>query len=565
MGSQKLQTLRLNTDVLIVGGGVASLVAAIEASKGCTDVVLICKKRVGRSGNTLVSASRLAALLKSGEDDPRDSEEIFLRDCLKAGRGINENRLVERLVNEGGERLREIEKEGVAFVRDQGKYVRNQALGHSHPRGVSTDHAYLPFTIRGLSIASPLRMAALQRGVRFIEKTPVARLLVAKNRVIGALAVDLGKGLLLRISAKAVVIAAGGGGRLFGMSDNTSDITGDSYALAVEAGAILRDMEFIQFFPTMGVRPVRVPFKNPHLQAGGTLRNLMNEAFLERYPVSQNGNPDISGVVRAISYEIREGRGVPGGIRYDLSRIPEEKMKAFDPMLDQHLRRRGIDYRRTSLIVSPVVHFFNGGVSVDEEGSSSIEGLFAAGEAMGGTHGAHRLGGNALTEAAVFGARAGRGAARKAREAPVGDEEAEGLPWPEGRADGLKSEEILEEARSRLRKAMWEKASVIRSKGSLESLLRAVTDLKGWMSEVRADSPKMLWKFYELRNMLLIAEALGRSALLREESRGHHFREDYPYQDDGKFLGNTFVAMKDKSLQGWFQQKEGVSLTNPFS
>ncbi|MDX9821757.1 MAG: FAD-dependent oxidoreductase, partial [Syntrophales bacterium] len=317
---EKMEFQKMQCDVLVIGGAAAALTAALEARKRVENVVVVCKKNVGRSGNTMVAAAAFSAFIPS--PDHPDSAERHLRDTLKAGAEINDPFLARALAEEGGNAVLSLEEYGVRLFRRDGSLVRRTPPGHSTPRTLLTDPTNHTAATPGLSITVPLAESAKTRGIRILNHVTVLQLSVRDGAVCGALALDNRTGIRMRIAAKAVILASGGGGRLFAMTNNTSDMTGDSYALALEAGAALRDMEFIQFFPTRTTSPIHTTIANRLFAEGAVLRNRHGENFMFRYdPKADMATRDV--MSRAIYSEMKAGRGVEGGVYIDLSALPE--------------------------------------------------------------------------------------------------------------------------------------------------------------------------------------------------------------------------------------------------
>jgi succinate dehydrogenase/fumarate reductase flavoprotein subunit len=396
-------------DVLIIGGGAAALMAALEARKAVDDVAIVCKGKAGRSGNTIVSAAQFAV---SDPDSP-DSIEQHFQDTLLGGQGLNDEALVQLLASKVGHRVRDLEEYGVPFVRVEGELRRQLAPGHSSPRCVSVQAGDHPQATQGLSITLPLLKQVVSRGVRLIERTPVLQLLVEEGQVCGAIGLDVEGQRAMVLQAKAVVLACGGGGRIFALTDNTLDVSGDSYALALEAGATLRDMEFVQFYPACMTSPLKTIIPTRLFAQGAVLRNKAGERFMPRYDPDRAEMATRDVMSRAIFLEMQR-TGEQGG-HLDCTRIPPDVMEQQHPTFVRALQKRGLDLQKDYLTISPTVHFIMGGVKIDSRCQSTVPGLYAAGEAAGGLHGANRISGNALSETIVFGAISGQQAASYAK------------------------------------------------------------------------------------------------------------------------------------------------------
>lgn len=509
----------LKTDVLVIGGGLAGLTAAIEARRAGRDVLLVCKRRAGRSGNLVVAACNLTGLLPETGDTPA----ALATDTLGGGRDIGDPALVRALAEGAVDALAFLEGCGVRLLRSGGRLHARQVPGHSRPRTVCSERQNIPVQTAGLSLSLPLLSEARRLGVRILDGAMVTQLLKSDDRVAGALALAQ-DGRFLQLRAGATVLAAGGGGRLYASSNNTRDMTGDGYALAYTAGAVLRDLEFIQFHPAMGLSPVKIILPTTLFGDGALLRNRYGEHFLVE---SVSGGEKVAGrdaMSQAIFREIQAGRGVGGGVFLDLSAIPEDLIQTRYADLWALLKQRGCDPRRQLVGVGLAVHFFMGGMLIDSQGAATVPGLYGAGEVTGGVHGANRLGGNALLEGVVFGRLAGRSAAAKVTAGP------ELSPLEPAFSGAYCPIPELTSLRRELRETLWENAGVVRSATSLEAGLHSLRQLslryQGWQGA----STLGLW--IETGQMLAVARLILLSALKREESRGSHCRSDFPALDE---------------------------------
>ncbi len=542
----------IECDVLVIGGAASGLTAAIEAGLRGASVLVACKGKAGRSGNTIIAGSQFAAVVPYPGSE--DSPEQHFQDTLAGGRGVNDEDLLREVVNRAGPQLLRLEEWGLKLLRSEGELVRRTPPGHRFPRGIQTDNAAFPVPTAGLSITLPLRKKAEEVGVRFLEDAPILRLVVAEGEVQGALAVDLAREELTLIKARSVVVAAGGAGQLFASTNNTRGITGGSYGLLLEAGAALRDMEFIQFYPCQMNNPFKTVIASPLFSDGAVLRNRHGERFMPLYDPANQDLATRDVMCQAIFYELQKGNGIHGEIYMDCTAVPESAFQKKYFSLVRDLRKQGVDPARDWIKVTATTHFFMGGVQADARCYTGIPGLFAAGEALGGIHGANRLSGNALTDTIVTGATAGEAAAEHAlARSRMPEPSVASLELQLADRDG----ESLETVRTELRKAMWNGASIVRSESSLQSTLGTVRACLAAVKESFASTPIGVARREETRLMALTAEAVVLSALARRESRGAHFREDFPVAEE-RWLGNHLVRLTPEGLRVEFVPKRSA-------
>ena len=548
----------LFTDVLVVGAGGAGLLSAIWAAQRGASVLLLDKGQVGRGGATIMAQMTVAAAL--GEQEP-DSVSLHLDDTLKAGRGLCNEELSALLCEDGPRRVREMEGWGARWARETNHIRQEMAPGHSVKRC-----CYVDFLNTGPAVAATLRrkVSELER-IRRISNLAVIDILVDDGRARGAIALDLVQGELITIQARSVILAAGGLTKVYERNSASANMGGEAYALALWAGAELVDMEFVQFFPIghlaprlVGMDPIMWdPFR---YKLGGKLLNGNFEEFIDRYGSTDfgryNATRDIAAY--AILKEVEAGRGTAhGGAYLDFRHIPESNLReAFGPVIDR-LLANGIDLTKTPVEVGPMAHYHMGGIRVGRNMRTRVEGLYAAGEAVGGANGANRLSGNAITEAFVFGARAGESAADDAMRsqsdwneklAATAVKRLQNVSAGSGE-DGIPPIGVQTE----LQKLMWENAGPFRTGENLTAALTRIEQMRD------RDLPRLrigpagrfnldLHDAFELRAMLLTGESVVRSALSRPESRGAHQREDFP-NTDYRCLKNQAVELKDGELQ----------------
>lgn len=525
----------LETDVLIIGGGGAGLRAAIEARKYNVDVLIVSKSRVGYGNNTAISGAGFAAA--TGIREPQDTPEVYLKDTIVAGRFLNNQRLVEVLAEGSSQQVYDLVRFGARFRRRNGGFLIVPVPGHTYPRHVSGAKPL------GTDFTLPLRQYALNEGVKFAEGILITRLLKHGEMVNGAWGLD-GKGNVYAFNAKTTILAAAGMGEIFLRTNNAPGATGDGYALAYQAGVPLQDMEFVQFYPTgMGKTGKQLWGYEIFLSRGATLRNSLGEDVLERHGIKDFMVMTRDMLTRAIMFEILEGRDISGTVAADLSSIPADRRER----LDTYIREQRHPEKP---FVAPTTHFMMGGSVIDESCQTVVQRLYAAGEVCGGVHGANRLAGNALTEVFVFGTIAGNNAAQKAldagRLAPSSSEikaEMERLEsWGEG------GSEDIHHLHQSLRETMWYKAGIIRSRDSLEEALEQVCSLKERAKRAKVTDYSSLIQAVKLDNMILVSEMIIRAALQRTESRGAHYRTDYPEENNNAWLKNIVISRTDEGM-----------------
>ncbi|HEX6350709.1 MAG TPA: FAD-binding protein [Candidatus Dormibacteraeota bacterium] len=542
------------TDVLVIGAGGAGMRGAIAAAQAGRRVTVVCKSLLGKAHTVMAEGGAAAALANVAG---LDSWEAHFADTMKGGKLINNWRMAELHAKESPERILELERWGAVFDRTDDGLIHQRPFGaHTYPRLAHIGDRTGLELIRSLQDA----MVHTPRVEVHMEVT-VVRLLLAAGRVVGALAYARADGRLITYSARAVLLATGGAGRIYRVTSNSWECTGDGTMLAYEAGARLRDCEMVQFHPTGMVWPpgVRGILVTEGVRGeGGVLRNKDGERFMERYDHERMELSSRDVVARAINSEVAAGRGSPhGGAFLDIThRSPEFIKRKLPSMHEQFLKLAKVDITKEPMEVAPTIHYYMGGVDVDaESGATSVAGLYAAGEVASGLHGANRLGGNSLSDLLVFGKRAGDAAADFAgKHAKAGrldkaqvDAATEFLLAPLSRPHGESPYKLQGE----LQEVCTQHAPIIRDEQTLREGLEKVLALKERAAEVgtggattRAFNPG--WhSALDLHSMLINAEALFRSAIERKESRGAHARSDFPKLDP-KWAQLNLMVQKGK-------------------
>jgi len=529
--SRSTGATELATDVLVVGGGLAALRAAWSARQAGARVLVVVKRKLGQSGSSANTSGGFAAAWT--DLDPADDPRQHYADTIIGGGLVNERVLARALAEEAPARLRELIEVGAQFQRRNGAYYLSPSGDHRRPRVLVPEH------IRGTDLTLPLRAAVLAAGVDVLENVLVVELLVDDGRVVGALGLRRDRAELVLIQAGATVLAAGGAGRLFSVTSNPVDVTGGGYALALQAGAVLRDMEFIQFYPWRCIRPFgssRVPVQPSTFVSGARLYNAAGERFMEAYdPVRKEASTrDVA--ARGIFDQIRFGKAVDGGVVLDVSDVPDDVFRFENKKVVERLDPHGIDYRTIPLIIAPEAHFVMGGVQIDEESGATRPGLYACGETAGGVHGGNRLNSNAVPETQVFGHRAGQGAARYAGTAAPGRIDDGSVARWTRRLGAIRDERSdvsagLKASLTAFRDAMWLGLGIVRTEAGLHKAAADAAALAADVGEMPLETLGELVAATELDHLAAAATASTASALLRTESRAAHYRDDHPETD----------------------------------
>jgi succinate dehydrogenase/fumarate reductase flavoprotein subunit len=532
----------VETDVLVIGNGGAGLRAAIEASRANVEVLIVARTIPGKAHTTMAEGGINAALANS---DPTDSIEDHFKDTVLEGAFLNDQRLVDVLVREIPDRVYDLEEFGAVFDRTiEGKIAQRPFGGQSHPRtcyvGDETGHEMI------MALVEEMR----RRDIPHMDEVMITRLLTDGGRCAGALGLDMRTGGYLVFRAKATILATGGAGRVYQVTSNPDEATGDGYAMAYDIGAELMDMEQVQFHPTGMIFPESakgILVTEAVRGEGGLLKNSKGERFMERYNPSQMELSPRDVVARSIYSEIQAGRGTSrGGVYLDITHKGRDYIiKKLPRMVRQFKIFADLDITSQPMEVAPTAHHFMGGIRmrVEDNRSTTVEGLYPVGEAQAGVHGGNRLGGNALAETQVFGARAGSSAAHWAKSKPSPKFDREQVETEIVRLDSLFREGKKPQAmKEQIRGLMWQHVGIVRNRDDLMLALSELERLGRDSHELGVSGGKKYnpeWcDAIVIPHMLLVCEAIVRSALAREESRGAHFRSDFPKRDDVNWFVN---------------------------
>jgi len=543
----------IDTDVLIIGAGGAGCRAAVTASDSNVEVTVITKDILGKAHTVMAEGGINAAL---GNLDPADLTEIHASDTCKAGAYLNNQELADILAQESPERVYDLENFGAIFSRTPDGLIMQRPFGHQTYRrtcyaGDRTGH----------EIMSTLTQEMRRRDINIIDEVFATSLLRDNERIAGVTIVDIRTGNFKVFRAPSIIMAAGGAGRIYHITTNAQADVGSGYAMAYREGIELIDMEQIQFHPTGTAIP---PAARGRLVTegvrgeGGVLLNKYGERFMKNY------NPhlmELAGrdeVARAVATEIREGRGtVNEAVYLDISFLPTSIIEDRLPTMLEDFLDIGIDIRKEPMEVTPTTHHVMGGLKIDPLTKTNINGLYAAGEVAGGVHGGNRLGGNALAAGQVFGKIAGSSAARFAAMTSTPkldrvaiDEEYARVMAPLERERGVNPSSEKKD----LQRIMWDKAGLVRNDNGLNEALHFIETQKKTVESQLAISNKATrynteWiSALELLDMLTVAEMIVRSSLLRKESRGAHYRSDYPTMNNEEWFANIVIKQQDNKM-----------------
>jgi succinate dehydrogenase/fumarate reductase flavoprotein subunit len=525
----------LTTDVLVIGSGLAGLLSALEAERTGLRVLVVGKFAIGMGTNTSLANGDFTA------SNSHFSKENHLQATLECGKGLNQLKRVKTLVENGPDAIRKLKDYGVPILEKRMGYIVDRPEGSSQ----------LP----GCLLIQPLVERLKDSSVKLLPGLIIFDLVVEEGEVRGAFGF-LNDGKPCLIQSRAVILSAGGAGAIYRRNDNQRSILGDGYTLALRAGLPLLDLEFVQFYPfALGEPRLSSFLLGPPYPKEVRLLDEKGEDLLERFSIGRDLNQAV--IVQRDRLSLALYRASQNGdVFFDLTQVPQEKWECY-PL--NFLKKSRFPFQERAFLVSPAVHFFMGGVEIDENGRTSFPGLFAAGEVVWGIHGANRLGGNALTECGVFGVIGGQSAAeyvlQKGREQEPSNLFSEGFmrKWERKVQSYLRKRrgtfdpprDLLQE----LKDLAWRYASPERAEESLKEGLDRLALLERKIEKVYPATLKDLFKRRDLESAALLLKAILKGSLLRMESRGSFFRKDFPDQDDRNWLKHTCFRLEKGELQ----------------
>ncbi|MQA81565.1 MAG: FAD-binding protein [Streptosporangiales bacterium] len=538
----------VDTDVLVVGSGGAGLMCVlhVKAAAPELDVTIVSKGAVGRSGCTRMVQGGFNAVL-----DPADSVDLHLRDTLDGGRFLNDQELAHTLVTDAPKVIHELEtRVGCFFDRSEDGRIHQKAFA-----GQQFDRTVHRGDLTGIEIMGRLRDQMFRVLPNELEDVRALDLVTdVHGELVGLTALDARTGRALLVRARIVVVATGGAATMYRIAAPAKEKTGDGVAMCWRAGLPLRDMEMLQFHPT-GLLAAESRMTGAVLEeglrgAGAYLYNARGERYMERYDAARMERSTRDVVSRAGYSEIMAGRGTPtGGVLIDISHLGAGEVERRFPGMVARTRQIGQDLATGPVEVSPTAHFHMGGVLIDPDCHTEMRGLLVAGEDAGGTHGANRLGGNGVAESTVFGSRAGDTAAAEASSRGFGEPDPEQVAASFARAYAPLERDAGElpfPLTRELKDAMWVGCGVVRDRAGLEECLASLDELTERSAQVSVPGPAQVnyaWQeALDLENQLTVARTVVAAAQLREESRGAHYRADFPEQDDAAW--SRYVVLR---------------------
>jgi fumarate reductase (CoM/CoB) subunit A len=525
--SMKSNLTIIDTDVLVIGSGIAGLQAARTVATNGKKPLLVSKSPIGKANNTILAGGGFTHAVN------QFSAEDHLRKTLASGRMLNDRNLVECLVKQAPEKIRALKQKGLpGHFQKSGFSCRTDAMAG------------------GPNLSGVLVKACREAGVDFLENVMITDILVAESICQGAVGFHKRTGEFYGFRSGAVILATGGAGFIYAQNDNAPGTTGDGYALSLSAGLELRDMEFVQFYPLVYAGGGRCHMILPSFFGDlGRIVNRQGEDIKEKYALHDKPIAIVcrDSLAQAIYREVALGNGIDGALLLDVRGMDESRMPINDDLKTRYKKK--IAYDTAPIKITTACHHFMGGLIIDAGGGTGLKGLFAAGEVVGGIHGANRMGGNALSEGLVFGELAALSAIEHAASRPSGGnvrEPAEAVMrrWLQAVDPGVKGDGKLAALTGKLKQVMWQQAGIIRNGSTLKECLAVIDDIMRELKRLAVRSPLELCRLLELKNAALSGKAIVLSALSRTESRGSHFREDYP-SEETDWLKTIFVRLTD--------------------
>ena len=524
----------IETDVLIIGSGGAGSRAAIEVDEAGLKATIVSKGLSFRSGCTGMAEGGYNAVFKTVDKD--DSIEAHIKDTLKGGSYLNDEKLVEILVSESPKRLIDLENYGALFDRQESGQIDQRPFG-----GQTYRRTCYQGDRTGAELLNALKEEIIKREIECIEEVMITSFVTDGDEVIGATGLDLKDSTLIYFKAKSVILASGGAGQLYPVTSNTFQKNGDGFAISYRAGANLVDMEQVQFHPTGMVAPESkkgVLVTEAVRAEGGKLLNIDGERFMKKYAPEKMELATRDVVARSIYQEIIEGRGTEnGGVYLDISHLDDDYIEEKLETMVLQFENVGVDIKHCPIEVAPTAHHFMGGLKINTDASSSLKNLFGAGEVCGGVHGANRLGGNALADTQVYGKIAGESASKVAKENEIKTND-EMVEVEASRIENLIKKGSIKpkQFKNNIKKLMWEKVAIVRDEETLNEALTELEKMQKDLDNLDVSDKKQyndeLVTALEVINMVEICILTVKSAILRKESRGAHFRSDYPETKD---------------------------------
>lgn len=539
-------------DILVIGSGGAGCKCAIIARQNNQDVIVVSKGLTFKSGCTMLAEGGYNAVF--GYVDEEDSLQLHIQDTLKGGGFLNDLNLIHKLVTEAPARLVELEKYGSLFDRQEDGRLNQRAFG-----GQTYRRTCFKGDETGHEMMVGLRQEVIREGVKTHGEVMITKLLYdeAHERIVGAMGISLKYSSIVIYHSKATVIAAGGCGWLYPVTSNAVQKTGDGIVMAYEAGADVMDMEMVQFHPTGMLSPKSrrgVLITEAVRGEGGYLLNKNNERFMINYdPRQELATRDI--VARAIYTEIQEGRGTDnGGVYLSVTHLPDEQVNTKLRTMVRQFKDIGVDITKEPMVVAPTAHHFMGGIRINTDCETNIKGLYAAGESTSGVHGANRLGGNALADTQVFGNAAGLKSSEQAKQTEFADPDEDEIKEEISRINSLYGDGTYRpmDLKKEIQDVMWKYVAIVRDEDGLKTAQTKLDEIDKKANDMKvSEIPEFnedIIVALEIKSMIKLARLIIQSALLRKESRGAHFRSDYPETNDEEYL-KSFILNKNDEVK----------------